>query len=126
MIMNFIPYEMPMHLAPSHPHDHPHAYAEPQPQHIFHPAQYPTNLPDHSTGPVPPAGPAEHNETKPRLSKEEVELLENHFQAHQKPNSNTKRQLAEGMNVDVARINVRRLERCTAAPLCPRDLRTCD
>lgn len=45
-------------------------------------------------------------ESKPRLSKEEVELLEAEFQKNHKPSSNTKKSLAESMRVDNARINV--------------------
>ncbi|KAL3295758.1 homeobox domain-containing protein [Colletotrichum asianum] len=44
-------------------------------------------------------------ETKPRLAKDEVEKLESVFQANNKPNSSMKKQLAEQMGVDVARIN---------------------
>jgi hypothetical protein len=46
-------------------------------------------------------------ESKPRLSKEEVEVLEAEFQKNHKPNSSTKKALAESMRVDNARINVR-------------------
>jgi hypothetical protein len=53
------------------------------------------------------------NETKPRLSKQEVEILENQFQQQHKPSSNTKRQLAEKFRVDVARINVSPIESST-------------
>lgn len=45
-------------------------------------------------------------ESKPRLSKEEVDLLESEFQKNHKPNSSTKKALAESMRVDHARINV--------------------
>jgi hypothetical protein len=45
-------------------------------------------------------------ETKPRLSKEEVDILEAEFQKNHKPNSTTKKALAESMRVDNARINV--------------------
>lgn len=45
-------------------------------------------------------------ESKPRLSKEEVEVLEAEFQKNHKPNSTTKKALAESMRVDNARINV--------------------
>jgi hypothetical protein len=48
----------------------------------------------------------DRNETKPRLAKQEVEMLERHFQENHKPPSSLKRQLAEQMGVDVARINV--------------------
>ncbi|KHN96411.1 Homeodomain-like protein [Metarhizium album ARSEF 1941] len=44
-------------------------------------------------------------ESKPRLSKEEVELLEAEFQKNHKPSSTTKKALAESMRVDNARIN---------------------
>ncbi|ROT36961.1 hypothetical protein SODALDRAFT_325516 [Sodiomyces alkalinus F11] len=44
-------------------------------------------------------------ESKPRLAKEEVDKLEREFQRNNKPNSNLKKQLAEEMRVDVARIN---------------------
>jgi len=45
-------------------------------------------------------------ESKPRLAKEEVEMLEAEFQRNHKPNSSLKKSLAEQMRVDVARINV--------------------
>lgn len=45
-------------------------------------------------------------ESKPRLSKEEVEILEAEFQKNHKPNSTTKKALAQSMRVDNARINV--------------------
>lgn len=48
-------------------------------------------------------------ESKPRLSKEEVEVLEAEFQKNHKPSSTTKKALAESMRVDNARINVRGL-----------------
>ncbi|AEO54134.1 hypothetical protein MYCTH_2296328 [Thermothelomyces thermophilus ATCC 42464] len=44
-------------------------------------------------------------EPKPRLAKDEVELLEREFAKNQKPNSSTKRELAEKMGVEVPRIN---------------------
>ncbi|KAK2612436.1 hypothetical protein QQS21_001540 [Conoideocrella luteorostrata] len=44
-------------------------------------------------------------ESKPRLSKEEVEVLETEFQKNHKPSSITKKALAESMRVDNARIN---------------------
>ncbi|KAL3964201.1 hypothetical protein ACCO45_001205 [Purpureocillium lilacinum] len=44
-------------------------------------------------------------ESKPRLSKEEVEVLEAEFQKNHKPSSTTKKALAESMRVDNARIN---------------------
>jgi hypothetical protein len=46
------------------------------------------------------------NETKPRLGKEEVEILEREFKKNQKPTTQTKRSFAEEMGVELARINV--------------------
>jgi hypothetical protein len=46
-------------------------------------------------------------EPKPRLAKDEVEMLEREFAKNQKPSSSTKRELAEQMGVEVPRINVR-------------------
>lgn len=45
--------------------------------------------------------------TRPRLTKEQVEVLENQFQAHPKPNSNVKRQLAIQTNLPLPRVSVR-------------------
>ena len=45
-------------------------------------------------------------EPKPRLAKDEVELLEREFSKNPKPTSSTKRELAEQMGVEVPRINV--------------------
>ncbi|KAJ4295865.1 hypothetical protein N0V88_004567 [Collariella sp. IMI 366227] len=44
-------------------------------------------------------------EPKPRLAKDEVELLEREFSKNPKPSSSTKRDLAEQMGVEVPRIN---------------------
>ena len=46
-------------------------------------------------------------DSKPRLAKDEVDLLEREFAKNPKPSSSTKRDLATKMNVEVARINVR-------------------
>ena len=45
-------------------------------------------------------------ESKPRLSKEEVDILEAEFQKNHKPSTNIKKSLAESMRVENARINV--------------------
>jgi hypothetical protein len=52
--------------------------------------------------------PQKTNETKPRLGKDEVDILEHEFKKNPKPSTQTKRQFAEDMHVDLARINVRR------------------
>lgn len=49
---------------------------------------------------------AKANETKPRLGKDEVDILEREFKKNPKPTTQTKRQFAEEMGVDLARINV--------------------
>lgn len=46
-------------------------------------------------------------ETKARLDKKHVEILEQEFQRNQKPSSIVKRELAEQMGHEIARINVR-------------------
>ncbi|KAK4190521.1 pah3 homeobox protein encoded by the pah3 protein [Podospora australis] len=48
---------------------------------------------------------SKQTEPKPRLAKDEVELLEREFAKNPKPNSSTKRELAEQMGVEVPRIN---------------------
>ncbi|KAK3336019.1 hypothetical protein B0T19DRAFT_25885 [Cercophora scortea] len=48
---------------------------------------------------------SKQTEPKPRLAKDEVELLEREFLKNPKPNSSTKRELAEQMGVEVPRIN---------------------
>jgi hypothetical protein len=52
----------------------------------------------------------EMNETKPRLGKDEVNILESEFKRNPKPTTLTKRQFAEDMGVDLNRINVRQCE----------------
>lgn len=46
------------------------------------------------------------NMSRPRLTKEQVETLEAQFQAHPKPNSNVKRQLAAQTNLSLPRVAV--------------------
>jgi hypothetical protein len=57
-------------------------------------------------------------ESKPRLAKEEVELLETEFQKNHKPNSSLKKTLAEQMRVEIARINVPTLLSYVCAAMC--------
>jgi hypothetical protein len=47
------------------------------------------------------------NEAKPRLGKDEVDILEREFERNPKPTTQTKGQFAEDMGVDLSRINVR-------------------
>lgn len=48
----------------------------------------------------------EMGETKPRIGKEEVDTLKREFKRNAKPTTQTKRQFAEDMGVDLARVNV--------------------
>jgi hypothetical protein len=66
------------------------------------------------------------NLSRPRLTKEQVETLEAQFQAHPKPSSNVKRQLAAQTNLSLPRVAVRAPVRtlvCDFARLtCPTEL----
>ena len=46
------------------------------------------------------------NLSRPRLTKDQVDTLESQFQAHPKPNSDTKRQLAVQTNLTLPRVAV--------------------
>lgn len=52
-------------------------------------------------------------ETKSRLDKKHVEILEHEFSKNQKPSSIVKRELAEQMGHEIARINVRIYPSCS-------------
>jgi len=56
--------------------------------------------------------PNKQTEPKPRLAKDEVELLEAEFQKNPKPSSGRKREIATQLNVDHPRINVGVRYRC--------------
>lgn len=43
---------------------------------------------------------------KPRLTKEQHDILEAHFQKQHKPNTNTKKQVAENLGVSLDKVNV--------------------
>jgi len=43
---------------------------------------------------------------KPRLTKEQHDILEAHFQKQNKPNTSTKKQFAESLNVSLEKVNV--------------------
>src|SRR5262249_45935343 len=63
----------------------------------------------HHHGNMPPS---KQNEPKPRLSKDEVELLEREFLKNPKPTSGRKREIAELLKVDHPRINVSSVLAC--------------
>ncbi|TDZ61915.1 Homeobox-leucine zipper protein HAT1 [Colletotrichum trifolii] len=92
---NFQPYDH-MAFAPTFPH---YYHGEPYGQEVF--AREMAML---NQGMVHGHG-GKTTETKPRLSKDEVDRLENEFQKNNKPTSSLKKTLAESMGVDVSRIN---------------------
>ena len=68
-----------------------------QPQHFTQP----TSVPFHPTMP--------HQiscDIKPRLTKEQHDILEAHYQKQNKPNTNTKKGFAEALNVSLDKVNV--------------------
>ncbi|PBP28301.1 hypothetical protein BUE80_DR000643 [Diplocarpon rosae] len=80
-------------------------------RHQFHPEQLPYNdghqkyAMSHPAQLIVMPNCAKANETKPRLGKDEVDILEREFKKNPKPTTLTKRQFAEDMGVDLARIN---------------------
>lgn len=72
-------------------HQHLHSYALAQQSSTM------IAMPNHQT---------KANETKPRLGKDEVEILEREFKKNPKPTTQTKRQFADDMGVELPRINV--------------------
>lgn len=46
-------------------------------------------------------------EVRPRLTKEQHDILERHFQGERKPNTATKKSIAESLEVPLEKINVR-------------------
>lgn len=45
-------------------------------------------------------------DVKPRLTKEQHDILENHYQNQNKPNTQTKKGFAEGLGVSLDKVNV--------------------
>lgn len=88
---------------PRYPHHHDQlasglsVYADAQAMHNFAMAQH------HHSAMM--AMPVKQNETKPRLGKGEVDILEREFKKNPKPTTQKKRSFAEDMGVDLARIN---------------------
>ncbi|KAI0442978.1 hypothetical protein F4803DRAFT_338984 [Xylaria telfairii] len=84
-------------------------YAEPQyPMHTTYPGlQYMYGYPPHRPPMLADRGGLcdGKTESKPRLSKEEVEKLEKVFQENPKPSSSVKAQLADGLGLERPRIN---------------------
>jgi len=84
-------------------HQHPHYHHE----HLSHYSDAHQNYAmAQSTSMIAMPNVVKGNETKPRLGKDEVDILEREFKKNPKPTTQTKRQFAEEMGVDLARINV--------------------
>lgn len=92
-----------------HPEMAYHPYP-PQPQHFgnFYPGYHYTEYADFGTAGFADDGYDDVGEisTRPRLTKEQVEVLESQFQAHPKPNSQIKRQLAMQTKLTLPRVAV--------------------
>lgn len=61
---------------------------------------------DHSQTAYAQAGQKISCDVKPRLTKEQHDVLEAHYQKQQKPNTSTKRGFAEALNVSLEKVNV--------------------
>ena len=92
----------------------PHTLAVPfsthhhsQSQHILGPIAYSSTRPLHP--PCRDASIMPHHippDTKPRLTKEQHDVLETHFQSQHKPDTNTKKYLAASLHVQIEKVNV--------------------
>ena len=86
-----------------------------------HPAPHPmlrqesysngSGVPSGVHGPVYPASPQEEPEeldtsSRPRLTQEQISILEKHFKGRNKPNTDFKRQLAKQIGLSLQRVNV--------------------
>lgn len=95
------------------PMDHTIAY-DPNmvPQPMMHPidgymySHPPMEMMDYYHQPIMDYDEYTENLSRPRLTKEQVETLEAQFQAHPKPSSNVKRQLAAQTNLSLPRVAV--------------------
>lgn len=97
-------YHQPLPFAP---------YMQPQQAHhqpdmMYHPYGYPTDYAEYlHMGLMPDEFDMEGEvTTRPRLTKEQVDILETQFQAHPKPNSMVKRQLAAQTKLTLPRVAV--------------------
>src|SRR5271163_1969903 len=100
-----IPMESPMHYPP-HLHPQPHLdtyyHARQHAEYAEFGQQPPLREEFEETGEIL---------TRPRLTKEQVDVLESQFQAHPKPNSNVKRELALQTKLSLNRVAVSALPR---------------
>jgi hypothetical protein len=105
------------YLEPTYHHFHQHHHDEMaggmgsygNNPHVLHSYGNPIGHQQSSMMSIPSTG-TKANETKPRLGKDEVEILEREFKKNPKPTTQPTRQFAEDMAVDLARINVRSYE----------------
>ncbi|KAF2161847.1 hypothetical protein M409DRAFT_58912 [Zasmidium cellare ATCC 36951] len=86
---------MPFHDAgetyvDAHHHQHHHPYAS----HASMPEHFPQHVPHHMSCDI-----------KPRLTKEQHDILEAHYQKQQKPNTNTKKGFADSLGVSLDKVN---------------------
>lgn len=96
------------------PMDQPMGYGMPVSHHPYEQPMDQCYIPYHqndihgfyTTGAIEEYEEYVENLSRPRLTKEQVEILESQFQAHPKPNSNTKRQLALQTSLTLPRVAV--------------------
>lgn len=74
---------------------------------VYNDHQYGYTLSQHQPNMMNMANGQKTNETKPRLGKDEVDVLEFEFNKNPKPTTQTKRGYADSMGVELSRINVR-------------------
>jgi len=75
--------------------------------HFSAPAYIPNPASNHSYR-GPPYAPTGSCDIKPRLTKEQHDILEAHYQKQNKPNTNTKKGFADALNVSLDKVNVGR------------------
>lgn len=112
-MMNYIQQPYPFAGHPGIPMDQPMAF-DPAMAHpsVMHPLdgymypQPPFDMVDYYAQPIMDYEEYAENLSRPRLTKDQVETLEAQFQAHPKPSSNVKRQLAAQTNLSLPRVAV--------------------
>lgn len=85
----------------AYPDREAHHHAHMAPQHV-NPAMKEFGQTQHPQLVAPACG-----DVKPRLTKEQHDILEAHFQQQHKPSTSTKKGFAESLGVPVDKINVR-------------------
>ncbi|RLL98288.1 hypothetical protein CFD26_107318 [Aspergillus turcosus] len=96
---NAVPFDQSMAYDPAMAH---HTMVHPMDGYLYpHP---PYEMVDYYHQPIMDYEEYAENLSRPRLTKEQVETLEAQFQAHPKPSSNVKRQLAAQTNLSLPRV----------------------